>query len=109
MNQEALQDVVVSTQMRTSHPTRLIEVRKRPLGEFRPAPPQAPSAGAPQTAAIAIEGGLRGRRVGPIAPTAIGFRNVRPYTHCGQVRHRLVAVVPLVRHDLVQVRPVLGG
>src|SRR5438128_53201 len=62
MNQEALQDVVVSTQMRTSHSPRLIEMRKRSLGELRSAPPQASAAGAPYTAAISIDRGLRARR-----------------------------------------------
>ena len=52
MNPQTLQDVVVSPQVRASHPAGLIEVGKRSLGEFRPSPPQALPAGAPETAAI---------------------------------------------------------
>ena len=68
MNQQTLQDVVVFPQVRASHPAGLIEVGKRSLGEFRPSPPPASPAGAPETAAIPMDGRVRIRRVGPIAP-----------------------------------------
>ena len=76
MNQQPLQDVVVSPQVRASHPAGLIEVGNRSLGEFRPSPPHALPAGAPETAAIPMDGRVRIRRVGPIAPATGGFRNV---------------------------------
>ena len=59
MNQQTLQDVVVSPQVRASHPAGLIEVGKRSLGEFRPSPPQTSPAGAPETAAIPMDGRVR--------------------------------------------------
>ena len=102
MNQQTLQDVVVSPQVRASHPAGLIEVGKRSLGEFRPSPPQASPAGASETAAIPMDGRVRIRRVRPIAPATVGFRNVRPQAHRSQVYHRLVAVIALVRDDVLQ-------
>ena len=88
MNQQTLQDVVVSPQVRAAHLAGLIEVGKRLLGEFYRSPPRASPTGAPVTAAIPIDGRVRIRRVGPTAPPTVGFRNVRPQAHRGQVYHR---------------------
>ena len=99
MNQQTLQDVVVSPQVRAANLASLTEVGKRSLGEFCRSPPRASPTGATETAAIPIAGRVRIRRVGPTAPATIGFRNVRPQAHRGQVYHRPVAGVPFVRDD----------
>ena len=104
MNQQAFQNVGVSAQMRTSHRARLIQMRKGSLGEFRPSPSQASAAGAAHAAAIPIDRSLGVWCVGPIAPAAVGFRDIRPNAHRGQVDQGGVAVVPLkaaMRAELV--------
>ena len=100
MNQQTLQDLVVSPRLAgpaLSHgPAALIEVGKRALGEFRPSPLQASPAGAPETAAIPMDGRVRIRRGGPIAPATVGFRNGRPQppaTRATSIKRRVREIV----------------
>ena len=71
------------------------------LGEFWGRRKRLPRA--PEPAAIPIDGRLRGRRVGPIAPARSGSA---AKTHRGQIDHRL-AVVPLV--PTISCRPSSSG
>src|ERR687898_3261773 len=52
MNQQALQDVRVTTQMRPSHPARVIDMREGPFDTLAPLAHQAPSAGATHATAV---------------------------------------------------------
>src|SRR4051795_252531 len=54
MNQQALQDVRVPTQMRPPHPARVIDMREGPFDALAPLPHQAASAGATHATSIAI-------------------------------------------------------
>src|SRR4051812_39955708 len=54
MNQETLQDVRATAQMRTPHATGVVDVRERAFDRLAAAPHQPPSASAPDAATIAI-------------------------------------------------------
>src|SRR5215203_7008887 len=58
MNQQTLQDVRVTTQMRTTHPTRVIDVREGAFDRLTASTHQASAASSTRPATIGIHGGL---------------------------------------------------
>src|ERR1019366_7105477 len=63
---------------------------------------QATAARSTNPATIGIHRGLGLGLLGPIAPTAVRRRDVRPDAYGVQVDHRLIAVIALVGDDLFQ-------
>ena len=76
MNQDALENVCVSAQMRSPHPTRVIEVRERAFDRLGASTHQAPSTGTTNRATIAIHRRLRVGGLRSIASSAIRLGDV---------------------------------
>src|ERR1019366_5324862 len=78
MNQQALEDIGVAAQMRAAHPTGVVEMREGAFEPLAPLTHQAPAARTTNPATIVIHRGLGLGLLGPIAPTAVRLRDVRP-------------------------------
>src|SRR5580700_7029692 len=102
MDQQPLEDVGMTAQMRAAHPARLVEMRE---GAFDVLPasthqPASPCATNPPTIAIHRRLGLR--LVRPVASTPVGLGDVGPDARRVEVDHGLIAVIPLVADDLFE-------
>src|SRR6478736_7056698 len=71
MNQEPLQDIRVTAQMRASHPTRVIEVGERAFDRLSASAHQTPAAATANPPTIAIHGPLGVGCIRPIPPAAV--------------------------------------
>src|SRR5262245_49117108 len=76
VNQQALQNVRVPAEIDTTHPSRLIQMREGPLQAFAAKSQQSQAARATNAPPIAIHRGARRGLLLPVAPPAIGFRDV---------------------------------
>ena len=97
VNQEALQDIAMSSQMRAPHPAGLVGMRKRSLDPLAAPPHQALASGPPDAPTIRIDGRLGLRRLGPLAAAPIRLGDIRPDADDLQIHHDLITVIPLVR------------
>ena len=102
VNQQPLENIRVTAQMRAPHAARVIEVREGAFDPFAALAHQAASAGPADPSPIAIDRRLGLGRLRPIAATAVWFRDVRADADRVEIHHRLIAVVPLVGDDLFQ-------
>jgi hypothetical protein len=102
LNQQAFQDVGVTAQMRAAHAAGVVEMREGALDLLAALAHQSPSAWAANPPAIGIHRRLGGRLLRPVASPPIGFRHIGANAHGVEVHHRLIAVITLVRDDLVQ-------
>ena len=102
MNQQALEDIRVAAQMRATHPTGVMRCAKE-RSIRSPLTHQAPAARATNPPPLGRHRELGLRLLRPIAATTVRLRHVRPETYGhSRVDHRLIAVIPLVRDDLVE-------
>ena len=102
MNQEALRNIGVTAQVRPTHPSGVIETRERALDHL-PASPHPPTCRcATSSPAIAIYRRLSRRLLRPVVSTAIRLGHIGAHAYGVEVRHRLIAVIPLVRDELFQ-------
>ena len=97
VNQEALQDIAMSAQMRAPHPAGLVGMRKRSLDPLAAPAHQALAAGPPDAPTIRIDGRLGLRRLRPIAAAPIRLGDIRPDADGLQIHHDLITVIALVR------------
>ena len=92
----------MAAQMHPAHAPGFVQMRIGPFQSFAPLPQQALSTGAPNPSPIGIDR-VPGRRLAlPRAPPAIRLRHRTPDVQLSERHHRLVTVIPLVRHDLGQ-------
>src|SRR5687768_4657685 len=99
VDQEALEDVVVTAQMHASHPAGFVQMRARALQPFPTQAQQAFAALAANATAVPID---RVPRLGlflPAAAPALGLGDVAPHAYCFEIDELLVAVIPLVADD----------
>ena len=90
----------MTTQVHASHPSAFIHMRKRRFEKFSALAHQAPAARAANPAAVSIHGVARLGIVFPVASPPIGLRNVAAHPYRFQRHQRLIAMIPLVRHQL---------
>src|SRR5436190_23354391 len=76
-------------------------MRKRSFQSFPSLPQQALPPRTANAPAIAIDGIASLEVVLPLAPPAIGFRDVTAHADRFQIHERLITVIALIRHDLV--------
>ena len=102
MNQQALEDIGVATQMRAAHSTGVIEMREGAFDPLTPLTHQAPAARATNPPPIGIHQGLGLRLLRPITATTVRLRHVRTEPYGRQLDHNLIAVIALVGDDFCQ-------
>src|ERR1700730_656181 len=76
MNQQPLEDVRMTAQMRAAHASRVVEVRERALDPLTASPHQAASSSAANPATIAIHRRLGFRLLRPVALTAVRLGDI---------------------------------
>ncbi len=87
----------MSAQMHPAHAAGFVEMR---IGPFAALPQQALPAGASNPPPIGINGGAGVGLSLPVAPPAVRFRDAAAPPDADEVGQRLIAVIPLVAHDL---------
>ena len=92
----------MTSEMDAPHPAGFREMRKRSLQSFASLAKQPFASLSPNAPMVAIDrvaslGGLL-----PMAPSAIGFRDVTPQAHRFEIHERLLAVIALVPDDLFE-------
>ena len=95
--------------MRPPQPTGFIEMRIRSFEILTPSTRQGQPTHASDASTIRVHRGARRRLVRPVAPAAIGLRDIGPQVECHEIHQRLITVVSLVGHDLVDDRRVPVG
>ena len=96
----------MTTQVDASHPSGFVHMRKWAFEPFAALAHQAFTARAANTPAVSIHSIARLRMVFPVAPPAVGLRDVAAYADRFQRHQRLIAVIPLVGHKLFGPRAV---
>ncbi len=101
-------------QMHPAHATGFVEMRIEPFKPFAALPQQALSAGASNPPPIGINGGAGVGLSLPVAPPAVRFRDAAAPPDVDELGQRLIAVIPLVAHNLGEAgvghhRELLGG
>src|ERR1035437_5478797 len=102
VNDQALENVLVATQVRAAHPTGFVQVG---VAAFHPFPTQALQTLAPRAAdSPAVRGhGLLGFSLTfPATRSTIRLRHVRPNPQYSELFQALVAVITLVRHRFLK-------
>ena len=102
MQQESLRDVGGAADMQPPHPSRLVTVSEGPFEDLAPAGQQAFPAipGDPSSVRVDRCLSLGSRGALPVPATAIRFREIRSEFEFRKLCQHLIAVIPLVRHDL---------
>ena len=90
----------MTTQVDASHPSGFVHMRKWAFEPFAALAHQAFTARAANPPAVSIHGIARLRMVFPVAPPAVGLRDVAAYADRFQRHQRLIAVIPLGGHKL---------
>src|SRR6266545_7579856 len=96
MNQQPLENVAVSTQVRAPHPAGLVGMRKASFQHFSAPPQQLLAVLALDSSPVAVHCLLRPSVALPLAPSPLWLRDVAAHLPLLQGRHRMVAVVALV-------------
>ncbi len=91
MDQDAFQDIRVTTQMRATHPAGVVEVRERAFDILAAAAHQAASPSAANPSAIAIHRRLGLRLLRPVASPTGGLRDVRAEAKGVEFHHDPIA------------------
>jgi hypothetical protein len=102
MDQQPLEDIVVTAQMRAAHPARLIEMREGAFDILPASTHQAASPSATNPPTIAIHRCLGFRLIRPVASTPVGLGDVGPEARRVEVDHGLITVIALVADDLFE-------
>ena len=90
----------MAAQMYPAHAPGLVEMRVGPFHPLAALPQQALSTMPSNPPPVGIHRFLGCRLALPLAPTAIRLRHIAPDAEIRKPNHRLVAVIPLVAHDL---------
>ena len=100
VHEQPFQDVGMPAQMHAAHTAGVIEMGVRPFQQFAPLPQQPFPARASDPPPISIHRvPCRGLALPP-TPAAVRLRDVAADAAERKPNHRLVAVIPLVGHDL---------
>ena len=100
VHEQAFEDIVMAAQMYPAHAPGLVEMRVGPFHPLAALPQQALSTITSNPPPGGIHRFLGCRLALPLAPTAIRLRHIAPDAEIRKPNHRLVAVIPLVAHDL---------
>ena len=104
MHQKPLEDVLMATQMRTSHRARLVQVGKGVFDVLGKTPADSAATCPAEATAIRVDEGWRLRQIAPAAAAAIRFGDVQAHVERVQVDERAVAVIALVGDQLIKPR-----
>src|SRR5258706_11628392 len=89
----------MTTQMDASHPCGFVHMRKGPFEKLAALADQAPAERAANPPAVSIHRVAPLRIIFPVAPPPIGLRDVAAQPYRFERHQRLIAVIPLVRHE----------
>ena len=92
----------MTSEMDAPHPAGFIEMRKRSLQSFASLAKQPFASLSPNAPTVAIDRVASLGVLLPMAPSAIGFRDVTPQAHRFEIHERLIAVIALVPDDLFE-------
>jgi len=102
MQEYTFEDVRVPAEVHAPHPPRFIEMGKRPFQPFAALPEQPFASRAANPSTIPVDGIASLGMVLPIAPPAIGFRDVAAHADRFEIDQLLITVIALVGDDLVE-------
>ena len=86
--------------MHPPHPPGFVEMRVGTFQQLASLPQQSLPTMPSNPSPVGIHRFLGGRLAFPLAPTAIRLRHIAPDAEIRTPNHRLIAVIPLVAHDL---------
>ena len=101
VNQNPLQDIRASTEVHSPHATSFVCVCEGSLQPLATLAQQTSSPHSTNPSSITVHGLARYFFALPVPPASVGFRNVCADVQLGQILEYLVAVIPLVRHQLL--------
>lgn len=100
VDEEPLENVLVSSKVRSAHSSRFVHVRERALHTFASLSVKALAPFAADPSSIRITDVAALFVAGPLAVASVGFRDVAPEPKLRDAAKRGIAVVALVRDDL---------
>ena len=109
VDEQSLEDVGMPSQVRPSHAAGVVQMHVRPFEVLAPSPQQGHAPCTADASAIRIDRIAGDGVLRPVASATIRFRDVAPQVEGRQIREHLIAVVPVVRDDLVHHPRVVVG
>src|SRR5258705_4053063 len=92
----------MTAEVHAPHPARFIEMRKRSFQPFTALPQQPFAARAPNPSTIPVDSVASLGMVLPVAPPAIGFRDVAAHADRFKIDELLITVIALIGDDLFE-------
>src|ERR1700689_209029 len=100
MNEQPLDDVVVTSQVSSSHASGFVHVREAPFDPFSTLTQQPLSALAPYPPTILVNRRLLFLLALPVAAPSVRLRTIAPNFHFFQNHQYIVTVIALIQHQL---------